>query len=54
MMTLDIKKLHIIASEWDNAELLDRIYVVAYNPGGNYGDPMTCVVELNAGKVYHP
>jgi len=56
MKTLDISKIHIIATEWNSSEPIDRIYVVAKTPDGVYDDPMTCVVEFDQNRVFakHP
>jgi len=52
MKTLNLSKIHIIASEWNCEEPIDRIYVVAKSSDGQYDDPMTCVVELDPDSVF--
>ena len=48
MKTLNINKLHIIASEYGSNEDLSRIYVVMKTADGKYDDPPTCVVEFES------
>lgn len=54
MNKLDINKLHIIATEWDCTEPIERIYVVAKTQDEKYDDPMTCVVEFDQNRVFAP
>jgi len=54
MNKLDVTKLHIIATEWDCDEPIDRIYVVAKTPDNIYEDPTTCPVEFSQNYVWDP
>ena len=54
MEKLDINRIHIIATEWENCEPYDRIYVVAKTPDGKYDDPNTCIVDLADNYVGAP
>lgn len=52
MKRLDINKIHILASEWDCDEPIDRIYVVAKTTDDIYDDPITCPVEFAQNYVW--
>ncbi|MFH1161543.1 MAG: hypothetical protein V1733_11440 [bacterium] len=54
MKKLDINKIHILATEWDCNEPIDRIYVVTKTPDDIYDDPMTCTVEFDQHYVWSP